>query len=203
MPHLRRHRATAWEYEKLTDNSAVLPVDLAETKLFMKVTGSSEDALITSLLKDAEDWFERFTNVTLLTTQFKTFRDDFSNFLELRRNPFVSLDSVKFLKDGVLTTFDLANIVTTRTQPYRVIALKENKVFPQSEDLQPSAVEIEFTAGFGATEAAIPIGIKAILKRLTLFYFENRGDCGDDDIPKQIISRAAQFKNVRIHVPLH
>jgi len=203
MPHLGRHRATAWEYEKLTDNSAELPVDLDEVKTYMRVTGTAEDALITDLIKEAEDWFERYTNVTLLTTQFKTFRDSFDNFLELRRSPFASLDTVKFLKDGTLTAFDLTKIITTRQQPYRVIALKENQVFPLDEDNQPSAVEIEFTVGFGDTEADIPIGIKSILKRLTLFYFENRGDCDDGDIPQQIITRANQYKNVRIHAALH
>jgi len=204
----RHSISTAWEYEKLTDNSTILPVDLAELKLYMKVDGTAEDALITSMLKAAEDWFERFTNQTLLTMQFKTFRDHFGNALELRRSPFVSLDLIEFLNKGVLTGVDLTDLITTRQQPYRQISVKEEVQLPFDVDIQRSAVEITFTAGFGATEAAIPIGIKEILKSLTLFYYENRGDCGgpcaagDDGVPATIKGRAQQYKNMRIHVEL-
>jgi len=194
--------STAWEYEKLTDLSATLPVDLAELKLYMKVDDASEDTVITDMLKEAEDWFERFTNQTILITQFKTFRDSFGNFLELRRSPFVSLDLIEFLNKGVLTGVDLTDLITTRQQPYRQISVKEEVQLPFDVDIQRSAVEITFTAGFGADAAAIPIGIKQILKKLTLFYFENRGDCDDDGIPDSIKNRAMQYKNMRIHVNL-
>ena len=205
MPSLsgRRNRlSTAWEYEKLTDNSAVLPVDLEELKLYMKVDGTVEDDLITDMLKEAEDWFELFTNQTILTTEFKTFRNDFSNFLELRRSPFQSLDKVEYLNEGNLVEIDLADLITTRQQPYRQIGLKEGVTLPVDVDFQRSAVEITFTAGYGDTEADIPIGIKQILKKLTLFYYENRGDCDDAGVPASIKNRAMQYKNMRIHVNL-
>lgn len=198
----RNSISTAWEYEKLTDNSAVLPVDLTELKLYMKVDGATEDDIITDMLKEAEDWFERFTGQTILTTQFKTFRDHFGNALELRRSPFISLDKIEFLDKGILTPVDLADLITTRQQPYRVISVKEEVQLPFDVDIQRSAVETTFTAGFGATEADIPIGIKQILKKLTLFYFENRGDCDDDGVPASIKNRAMQYKNMRIHVNL-
>ena len=43
--------------------------------------------------------------------------------------------------------------------------------------MRPQAVNIEFTAGYGATNTSIPQTLKDALKIIVAYMYVNRGDC--------------------------
>ena len=69
-----------------------LAVPLDYVKEHIRVTDTSEDSYITSLIKTAMQMFESYTGRILINTQFETFRSFFSNSIELRRSKLQTLD---------------------------------------------------------------------------------------------------------------
>ena len=195
-----RHRQMykAWEYEIISRKDQN-PVKIEDLKAFMRISSNKENSVIQDSMSAAILWFEKYTGLTLVETKFRTFRDHFGNLKELRRTPFISLESIEFLLDGTFTAFNLVQIVLDRRQPFTQIRLKENQQFPVNIDRQVSAVKIEFTAGHGK-HCKIPADIQLALKQLALFFFENRGDCADENIPDMIKSVADNNRIRTAHI---
>ena len=100
------YKTRAYTYTQTAKVDA-LAVSLAEVKLWLDVTVSTDDALITSLIKTAEKCFEDYTGRILITTTFKTFRDFWGAGYELMKSPLQSLSSVKYYdEDNNLQTLD-------------------------------------------------------------------------------------------------
>lgn len=79
--------------------------------------------------------------------------------------------------NGSLTTLtenDYFWVVNT-TDPARIVR-KYDAAYPELQYGRPDAIEIAFTAGYGATSAAIPDEIKHAMKLLIGNYFEQRSD---------------------------
>lgn len=168
-------------------------VTLATVKTWLKVTTTSEDAIINTLIDAATTEFERYTNLILVTTEFKTYRNS-SFCFELRRGNFQSLTTVKYLLDSVWTTFDFAaNLVQTQQQPYALYVSKENSSDP-IPDNQPANVEIVFKAGYGDSESDVPGSIQLLLMQMIAFFYENRGDCSAEALPEMIKNSLNNYK---------
>lgn len=168
---------------KLKTPPASEPIALAETKAYLKVTDTADDALlsqiITALRKSCEDWTSR----ALVTQTWTLWRDAFPNrqkdrlphdgYFELPVDfadeaqrvlhiPRAPLQSVTFLKTydtlNLATTFDTAKyFVDTPSEPGRIV-LNATSFWPSG--LRPAnAVEIEFVAGYGDA-SAVPDALK-------------------------------------------
>lgn len=95
--------------------------------------------------------------------------------------PFGSLTTVTTVKyynlEGTLTTLTESDYywVVTTTDPGRIVR-KYDATYPELQYGRPDAIEIAFTAGYGATSAAIPDEIKHAMKLLIGNYYEQRSD---------------------------
>lgn len=170
------------------------PLTLAETKSYLKVTGNTDDALlsqiITAVRKSCEDW----TGRALITQTWTLWRDGFphrirdnlphAGYFELPVDtadqaqrvleiPKPSLQVVSFIKTyntaSVATVFDAAKYyVDTASEPGR-IALNSTSAWPTGLR-SVNAVEIEFVAGYG-TAADVPDALKqGMLLWIKLLY---------------------------------
>lgn len=152
------------------------PLALAEAKAHLKVELTDEDALISTLITAARLHVEAVTGRVLVNQDWRLVCDAWprSRTIELPRSPLVSLNAVT-----VYDTNDLPALVDpTRflTEPGAVppkVHLPANG--PVIEPLRPhAAIEIDYTAGYGATAAAVPADLREALLRLIAFWFENR-----------------------------
>lgn len=154
------------------------PITLTEAKAHLRVDGSDEDALITSLITAARqhiDGRDGWLNRALVTQIWDLKLDRFCNPIRVPLPPLVSVDSVKYL--------DLTGAEQTLSSSlYRVTgvgsALKAEirPAFDTSWPSVKSAVEsvtVRFTAGYGAA-SAVPEPIKSAMYLLIGHWFEHR-----------------------------
>ena len=170
---------------------SALPLSLAETRTHLRITDSCEDTYIKLLIQTVRDFFEIFTNRTLINTTYKGFLDQFpgtfvypygyccEDGILIRKSKVSSITSIKYLLDSVLTTWDNSNYYVSESNMYPNIFLEDGKSYPTTDD-RIQAIEIIFVAGYGATNTDIPSDIKMALLNHIAFLYENRGDCGGD-----------------------
>lgn len=152
---------------------------------------TSEDNLLLSFQSSAVSFIEKYTNRTLLTTTFKTYRDVFFNsqncsyfdrygydYWELRKSPLQSISSIKYFnKSNVLVTVDTNIYYNTLEDIYSKILLNYSLKFPSDASNKLQAIEIEFIAGYGDDATSVPDELKNAVLMLISAMYENRGDC--------------------------
>jgi uncharacterized phiE125 gp8 family phage protein len=161
-----------------------MPFPLADARVHLKNEEESyDDALITALVKAAGELAENKTNRAFMKSTWLWTGDDFpcadyTGFFKLYPGPLVSVASVKYYaKDAEIQTTMAAGTdyeVDTRSTPGRIRFLGS---LPSVDD-RFDAVEIVFTAGYGAAsaveatqQAALPPDVVAWMKlQLTNLY---------------------------------
>lgn len=205
------------DYPLITGTST-LAVSLTNTKAWLKIpsTLSVDDTLITYLIKAATGFFEKITGRDLITKTYRTYLDNFpvvnglyyysgvspllpqyqDNGIWLRKSKLQAVTSIKYLKDGVQLTWDPINYYATVNTDYSAIYLVNGSDFPQNIDIRKQAVEINFTAGYGADDTSVPDDVQQALLRFISFLYDNRGDCADKDKQNAAVLYFTPFKIV-------
>lgn len=162
----------------LVTGPSVEPITTAEAKTHLNVSGTSKDTYIDSLIVTARKQIERYLNRVLINQSWKVYYDRWKHELLI---PFGNLSTVTTVKyysdDGTFTTLDANTYywVVTTTEPGRIVR-KYDVTYPELQDGRPDAIEISFTAGYGASGSAVPDDIKHAMKLLITNYYEHRGD---------------------------
>lgn len=161
---------------------AIEPITNTEAKAHLNISGTSKDTYIDSLIVTARRQIERYLNRALITQKWKVYYDCWKHELLI---PFgnlqVVVDESVVVKyrdmDGTLTTLTESDYywVVTTTDPGRIVR-KYDATYPELQYGRPDAIEIAFTAGYGAAASAIPDEIKHAMKLLIGNYYENRSD---------------------------
>jgi uncharacterized phiE125 gp8 family phage protein len=184
-----------------------LPLTLEEVEEHLRISVDSEDDYLTFLIETVRDYFECYTNRTLINTTYKAYLDDFPSSIYyydccdgilIRKSKVSSISSIKYLSDNVLTTWDSSNYYFTDVNSYPKVYLVNGSTYP-TVDVRKQAIEIIFIAGYGATETSIPSDIKmALLNHIALLY-ENRGDCVADGTCELSCISKSVYNKYRIH----
>lgn len=145
------------------------PVTLAEAKAHLKVSGSSEDALIGLRLTAAREWVEERLGRALVNQTWRFTLDEFPRDSVIRppRPPVVSVTSLKYIDlAGAEQTIDAADYVARTDREPAEISPTYLGTFPTPRSEQ-GAVRLTYVAGYGAAAADVPSAIRAaILLRL-------------------------------------
>lgn len=167
-----------------------LAVSVAEVKLWAKITGTAEDALIESLISGVTLEVEKYTKREITIKAFRTLRDSFGDAQEtpirgrvyyaaapvtLRRTPLHSILEISYLSGGVSVDMDLADIDIIESPDFYSIIPAYGKSWA-IPDRRPQAVEIQFVAGYPTAEA-VPADLKNALLAHIASTYQNRGDC--------------------------
>lgn len=177
---------------ELTTAPASEPVTLAEAKLWLKVDGTADDAVIEGLITAARAVVEHNTRRQLITATYTLFLDGFPSSsagatsarhpavspvrvaeIVLPRPPLSAVDTVKYLDaDGAQQTLDAGQYdVDTVSEPGR-LTLGYGNAWPATYR-QHHAIEVQFQTGY-ADAAAVPGNGKTAVKMILADVYENR-----------------------------
>lgn len=149
-------------YVRTTD-ATVEPVTIAEAMQHLLVENTEDQAYIGGLIKKARLSVERRFSRQLVTATWKAYADDFPPCIELRITPVIAVSAITYTDTGGTTQ-------TLAASSYQVDAACPNqpgRILPAYGCSWPSirgdtlnAVCVTFTAGYGATAAAVPEDVK-------------------------------------------
>lgn len=202
MQRLAPFQQRAYTY-KVTTAPVNLAVSLDTVKSHLKITGTSEDALLTIYIQAATDVAEKLTRRDFITRTYQTFRDFFlegisegyyqfgdipssnttiiggggNTGFELRKSPLQSVESIKYLKAAIETPVAASVFYNTVEEDYSEVLTLEDQNWPTDADRRLQAITIEFKTGFGDDDADMPAWVtEGILQHVAELY-SNRGDC--------------------------
>ena len=150
------------------------PLTLAEAKVFLRVDGTSDDALIGMLITAARQWVETYTRRALIT---QTWDCRFSDFpqnrqaLVIPKAPLVSVTSITYTdENGVEQTWAASNYaVQTLVGPTAgrsLIRTTPTTSYPTTLAESDVPVTVRVVCGYGANPASVPSGIRLAVARL-------------------------------------
>lgn len=152
---------------KVTTGPATEPVTLSEAKNHLKMEYTTDDALITSLIKTARLYVESYASVALGSQTIEVyFKYDGCNPVNIPRYPFISVTSVQFK--------DCCDWSTLTPTDYTI---EDNKFSSK----MCGQFHLIYTAGY----TTVPEGIKTVIFQMVAAMYENRGDKGAELSPLQ------------------
>lgn len=162
----------------ITTEPSVEPVTAAEAKLYCRVDDSLEDALFESLIKAARIYCEKRSKRTFITTTYRLDAYGFGSAtgcIRIDKGPLLAVSSVQYYDTGgTQQTVTSSNYRVDTTPLYGRIVPIDTYVWPVVQAQRPNAVQIAFTAGYGAAATSVPDTVKTAIKLLVASWYENR-----------------------------
>jgi uncharacterized phiE125 gp8 family phage protein len=162
------------------------PVTLAEVKTRLRLTDTTDDALITTQITAAREYAEKMTRRSLNYKTYAAFFDSFPDCgkpIRIPVPPLIAVTAVKYL-DSTLTlqTWDPTEYYVAAQQSPALIVPTPANIYPCPASV-PGCVEVDFTAGYGypgqTTPTTIPAGpvcpenLKEGIRQLAVYIYEN------------------------------
>jgi uncharacterized phiE125 gp8 family phage protein len=155
---------------------ALEPVTLDEAKAQCRVTTTTDNTYLTSLITAAREKVERDTRRALIEQTWRATLPSFPSgrIIRLERAPLISVTSVRYYDadnaDTLLATADYT--VNAKPTP-GFVELNWDKTWPVTYD-RADAVTILFKAGSGAAAAAVPGALKLAVLQLVAHWYTQR-----------------------------
>lgn len=190
---------------KVTIAPSVTPISVTNVKQFAKITTSTDDTLIATLINAAVSYAEQFTRRDFITRTYDTFRDLFpgtfqgfhhgfhsfseninplgasGNFgFEIRRSPLQSITQIAYIDTtGATIVVPSTVFYNTLEEDYSTVLTLPGQIWPTDALERLQAIKITFKTGFGDAADDVPEDIRQALLMHVTFLYENRGDCED------------------------
>jgi uncharacterized phiE125 gp8 family phage protein len=150
------------------------PISLPEAKAHLRVTHSSEDALITSLIGAAREMCEQKIGRSLIQTTWEVTLDAFPDEIRLDMPPILAVSSLKYIDvNGVLQTWGAGNYYVDKDREPGWVLPAFGLAWPESRE-QANAVKVQYTAGYGTDAASVPVALKSWILVTIGTLYENR-----------------------------
>lgn len=157
------------------DTYGASPISLDDAKVYLKVTTTADDDLITALIDTVVLFAEKYTGREFRANVWTAYYDWFFDRMQLSRVPVDTIDSVEYLASGSLEAVD-TDVYYLKKQPLSAYIVKEVvKSWPSDVDDREQAVKVGFTT---RADDRLSIAITGMLHHLA-FLYRNRGDCGE------------------------
>lgn len=160
--------------QRLITPPAVEPVSIETMKAFLRVDSSTDDALITSLIKAARERGEEISRRAFITQTWEVTIEEWPDELEMElpRPPLQSITSIKYidLEDVEHTVDPALYYAVTKNEPAEVVF----KNIPGYSLRREGAITIQFIAGYGNAGTDVPERIKFAIQSLVAAWYENR-----------------------------
>ncbi len=160
---------------KLITPPAVEPLTLADAKLHLRVLGTEEDGLITSLITAARQYCEQFQRRAYITQTWELALDAWPGTgpLELPYPPLQSVESITYIDSTGMEQVmpPAAYAVDTASEPGRIVPVNG---WPSVWHTGGPVIRVRYTAGYGATGANVPATALHAMRLLITHWVENR-----------------------------
>lgn len=145
-------------------------ISLATAKAHLRVDGTDEDTLITSLISTAGEVVEEYTGQYLSSCSFIYYADHFHEVMRVHAGPGIRIIEVEYDKtDGTTATWSSTNwYYDQKSFPMRV----QFEHLPTDADDRVNAVRIKGDAGF----TAVPSALKSAMLLIIGHLYEHRKD---------------------------
>lgn len=168
---------------------AHLYVTTAEVKTHLSISGSSQDALIDSLIDGAESLFNGLvgTDSLISSTHTEDFAVDDLNKPYDSRNRVFNLGSYKPTAVATINAVSVGTIDVDYTITNQRLELKD---YPTRPSAFPFRFRIAYTAGIdgGVATAGVPADIKLAIKTLTAALYNTRKSEGISSFKQDLLS---------------
>lgn len=153
-------------------------ITLTEVKSHLRITGTEEESLLTSLIKTVRQYCENYTQRALASTVFELNIDRFDDKIVLPMPPVEKIESIKYKNsDGVEAELESSDYIFYNSEP-AIIIPAFGKEFPTFEPYPVGAVKIRYTAGYKTSSddknLILPEPIRQAELLLIGHYYENR-----------------------------
>lgn len=191
---------------KLITEPAVKAVSIDDVKSFLRITSTSENAIIDGFIEAATQFVERHTNRKLINQTWDYFLNQFpgtrrgqpwwdgvrqghkqtvlgqADFVELPFGPAQSITLVNtFDQDNNETTFSSSDYSLDDTNAPPRIILNDGSTWPTDLRTQ-HAIKIRAVYGYGAGPSQVPQDLVLAVKIIAAKMYETRGVCSDDEL---------------------
>ena len=162
----------------LTDNGATSAVvTAAEFKTHARIYHTQDDTYIATLILVATQCIEHETRRALINRSFTMQLEGFpaDGEIVLPRSPLSTITNVEYESaNGNLLTLDSSYYHTYSVNGVGRVVLSSTASWPTTLNTGGLDVSVNFTAGYGATSASVPVALKqAVLLQATHLY-DNR-----------------------------
>jgi uncharacterized phiE125 gp8 family phage protein len=177
---------------KLITAPAAEPVLLADAKAHLRVTDSTEDALIGILITAAREAAEARTGRRLITQTWELQLDAFpSAEIEIPVQPVASITSVQYVDTaGTLQTLAADQYTLDEETLLSAWVLPADGVtWPATRDVA-DALRVRFVAGYGAAGTAVPASIRQwMLIAIGSMYSQRESTAGGQlaEVPRDFV----------------
>lgn len=148
------------------------PVTLSDAKAHLRVDATDEDALISAMIGAARETAEHMTGRAFITQTLELTLDAFPvGAIAIPRPNLLTVTSVKYDDTaGVEQTVSPADYVVLIKPTPGLVYPADGVSWPATRDMK-AAVRVRYTAGYGASSAAVPAAIKSwMLLRVGALY---------------------------------
>jgi hypothetical protein len=188
------------------------PISLATAKQHLRLETDDDDTIVTDLITSARTYFEVTTGLALIEQTWRLTFDQFPSeerddwwdgvregslsqlygsrrYIELPTSPLLSVDTFNSYNEGDDASAFTDFYTDTNSRPGRV-ALRSGSVWPIASR-GVNNYTIDYTAGFGADEAAVPADIKIAIRQIVAHWYENREVMLSTDIAQSEVPMSA------------
>lgn len=156
---------------------SVEPVSIEELKLFARIDGNEEDAMLASFITAVRGATEEYLKRALIRQTIRAAVDFWpaSGRLELPRPPLVSIVQIATRdEEGTLTVYDPSYyFMITEAIPGEVV-IKKGYQFPTNLDRDRQGITIDFVCGYGDAASDVPEPIRQAIIQWAAIAYENR-----------------------------
>jgi len=153
------------------------PITVDELKLFARIDGTEEDALLEGFITGVREAAELYLGRALMTQTLHMVMDSWpeSGMIELPQPPLLSISKVAIRDElGAETIYSASNYyVVTESIPGQLV-IRNGSTPPSNTARFNSGYLIEFAAGYGDDASDVPQVIKEGLKVWATYVYEQR-----------------------------
>lgn len=181
-----------------TTPPTVLPVGLEDVKRRLdNYTGTDLDWAITEQIRIASEYLEDVLWRSFLTTTWTLVVDGhFPNRIWIPRPPFAAITSIYYLdEDGVSTELTSSGYRVKNRHDVVYLVPPYNGSFPTTR-YDADVITITYTAGYGATRASVPLGIRNAVSILAAQQIRGQwtGCQGETALPRAVRDLVAPYE---------
>lgn len=162
----------------LTDTGATSAVITAsEFKTHARVYHTQDDTYIATLILVATQCIEHETRRALINRSFTLQLEGFpaGGEIILPRSPLSTVSSVTYTDAaGATQTLSASNYNTYSVNGVGRVVLKSTASWPTTQGTGALDVSVNFTAGYGATSASVPVALKQAVLLWATHWYDNR-----------------------------